>query len=109
DELRSWGDVERPPLPEGLETAAEVAGFLSLTRNDLELAAIDVAPAVGDVLDFLRNEPESLIARMSGSGASCFALCGSDYEAESLAERIEALRPNWWVRRCRLGAPELRA
>lgn len=108
DARRNWGDVERPPLPDSFESAAEVAGFLAYTRNDLEAVAIDVEPAVGDALALLAEEPESLLARMSGSGATCFALCGSDYEAETLAERVEALRPDWWVRRCRLGATELR-
>jgi 4-diphosphocytidyl-2-C-methyl-D-erythritol kinase len=55
------------------------------------------------VLETLRDEPEVLLARMSGSGATCFALCPSDIEAEGLAERLESMRPNWWVRRCRLG------
>jgi 4-diphosphocytidyl-2-C-methyl-D-erythritol kinase len=107
DAMKGWGEAVRPPLPEVLESAAEVAGLLSLMRNDLEPAAIDVAPEVGDALDFLRGEPESLLARVSGSGGACFALCASDYEAESLAERIEALRPAWWVRRTRLGASQL--
>lgn len=109
DQLRGWGRLEPPRLPEAFESASEVAGFLAFTRNDLEPAAIDLAPAVGDVLAILRGEPESLLARMSGSGATCFALCASDYEAEGLAGRIAALQPAWWVRRCRLGAPELRA
>jgi 4-diphosphocytidyl-2-C-methyl-D-erythritol kinase len=107
DARRGWGSVERPPLPDSFESAAEVAGFLGFTRNDLEAAAIEAEPAVADALSVLADEPESLVARMSGSGATCFALCGSDYEAETLAERIEALRPDWWIRRCRLGAPEL--
>ncbi|MFC3080338.1 4-(cytidine 5'-diphospho)-2-C-methyl-D-erythritol kinase [Phenylobacterium terrae] len=107
DALKGWGPAERPPLPETLEDAAEAAGFLSLMRNDLETAAVEIAPEVGDALDFLRAEPETLLARMSGSGGTCFALCASDYEAETLAERIEALRPAWWVRRTRLGAPQL--
>lgn len=107
DAMKGWGDAERPPLPDAMDSAAEVAGLLSLMRNDLEPAAIDVAPEVGDALDILRGEPESLLARVSGSGGACFALCATDYEAESLAERIEALRPTWWVRRTRLGAPQL--
>ncbi|HEX2558873.1 4-(cytidine 5'-diphospho)-2-C-methyl-D-erythritol kinase [Phenylobacterium sp.] len=107
DALKAWGSAERPALPETFEDAAEVAGFLSLTRNDLEVAAVEVAPEVGDALDFLRAEPETLLARMSGSGGACFALCASDYEAETLAERLEALRPAWWIRRTRLCAPQL--
>lgn len=107
DARKGWGPAERPSLPEALESAAEVAGLLSLLRNDLEAAAVEIAPEVGDALDFLRAEPETLLARMSGSGGTCFALCASDYEAETLAERLEALRPGWWVQRTRLGVPQL--
>jgi 4-diphosphocytidyl-2-C-methyl-D-erythritol kinase len=105
DALGAFGDVTPPPLPEAFETVEEVAGWLSFLRNDLEAAAIDVAPAIGDVLSALRGEPETLAAQMSGSGATCFALCASDIEAEQLAENLERLRPHWWVRRCRLGGP----
>ena len=105
DALGAFGDVTLPPLPEAFETVEEVAGWLSFLRNDLEAAAISVAPAIGDVLSALRGEPETLVAQMSGSGATCFALCGSDIEAEQLAEGVERLRPEWWVRRCRLGGP----
>jgi 4-diphosphocytidyl-2-C-methyl-D-erythritol kinase len=66
---------------------------------------VAIAPAVGAVLETLAGEPESLLARVSGSGGTCFALCASDIEAESLAERIEAMAPQWWVERCRLGGP----
>jgi 4-diphosphocytidyl-2-C-methyl-D-erythritol kinase len=60
---------------------------------------------VGAVLETLAGEPETLLARVSGSGGTCVALCASDIEAESLAERIEAMVPGWWVQRCRLGGP----
>ena len=100
-----FGDIEPPPAPEAFENAAELAGWLSVQRNDLEAAAIDVAPEVGTVLETLANEPETLLARVSGSGGTCFALCASDIEAESLAERLQAMAPSWWVQRCRLGGP----
>ena len=74
--------------------------MLAYCRNDLEPAAIATPPVIGDLLADLRAEPETLLARMSGSGATCFALCTDDFAAESLAERLEALRPDWWVRRC---------
>ena len=63
------------------------------------------APEIGAVLATLRDEPEVLLARVSGSGGTCFALCPDDISAETLAERIEAVAPTWWVRRCRLGGP----
>ena len=58
---------------------------------------------VGAVLETLADEPEALLARVSGSGGTCFALCAGDIEAEGLAERLEVMAPHWWVRRCRLG------
>lgn len=95
--------ARRPFLPSDLESAGEVAAWLTVaTRNDLETPAVSLAPRIGEVLDVLREEPESLLVRMSGSGATCFALCAGDIEAETLAERLEAMRPDWWVRRCRL-------
>jgi 4-diphosphocytidyl-2-C-methyl-D-erythritol kinase len=100
-----FGDVEPPALPDAFESVEEIAGWLAATRNDLQPAAVALAPEIGDVLALLADEPETLIARMSGSGATCFALCPGDVEAEGLAERIEAIRPQWWVRRCRLGGP----
>lgn len=105
DDLGRFGAVEVPPLPEAFESAEELAAWLSAQRNDLEAAAIRVAPPIGDVLEALSGEAETLLARMSGSGATCFALCTGDFEAEQLAERVQALRPDWWVRRCRLGGP----
>jgi len=92
-----------PFLPSNLESVEEAAGWLAAaTRNDLEAPAVGLEPRIGEVLDVLRDEPESLLVRMSGSGATCFALCAGDIEAEGLVERLEAMRPDWWVRRCRL-------
>jgi len=105
DAGRAFGDIGRPPMPDRFETAEEVAGWLARLGNDLETPAISVAPQVGTVLATLREEPETLLARVSGSGGTCFALCADDIAAETLAERIEAMAPHWWVRRCRLGGP----
>ena len=100
-----FSDVAPPAAPEAFEDATELAAWLTGLRNDLEAPAIAVAPAVGAVLETLAGEPEALLARVSGSGGTCFALCAGDIEAEGLAERIEALAPDWWVQRCRLGGP----
>jgi 4-diphosphocytidyl-2-C-methyl-D-erythritol kinase len=105
DASGAFGDVAPPLMPAAFEDAAELAGWLATQRNDLERPAIDVAPEVGAVLETLAGERESLLARVSGSGGTCFAICAGDIEAEGLAERIEALAPHWWVRRCRLGGP----
>jgi 4-diphosphocytidyl-2-C-methyl-D-erythritol kinase len=99
------GTADRPSLPEGFEDAQDAAAFLSFCRNDLEAPAVSLVPEVGEALSLLRAEPDTLLARLSGSGATSFALCAGDIEAEGLAARVSALRPDWWVRRCRLGGP----
>ena len=103
DEAGAPGAADRPAMPEAFEDAVEAAGFFATCRNDLEAPAVALTPVIGDVLETLRGEPGALMARVSGSGATCFALCAGDIEAETLAERIEMMRPDWWVRRCRLG------
>jgi 4-diphosphocytidyl-2-C-methyl-D-erythritol kinase len=105
DASGAFGDVTPPPMPDAFESPQEVAGWLASLSNDLELPAVAVAAEVGAVLDTLRDEPEVLLARVSGSGGTCFALCADDIAAETLAERIEAIAPRWWVERCRLGGP----
>ena len=98
-----FGDVVPPPLPDAFESVQEVAAWLSMMSNDLEAPAITIAPEIGAVLASLREEPEVLLARVCGSGGTCFALCPDDITAETLAERLEAMAPHWWVKRCRLG------
>ena len=105
DRQGAQGRADRPALPEAFESIEELASVLATARNDLEAPAIALNPVIGAVVDLLRDQPESLLARVSGSGATCFCLCAGDIEAEGLAERLERLEPHWWVRRCRLGGP----
>ena len=105
DRQGAGGSAIRPSLPEAFESVEELASVLAEARNDLEAPAIALNPVIGAVLDLLRDQPESLLARVSGSGATCFCLCAGDIEAEGLVERLERLEPHWWVRRCRLGGP----
>jgi 4-diphosphocytidyl-2-C-methyl-D-erythritol kinase len=103
DGVQASADV--PAMPEALAAAREVADLVGRTRNDLERPAVRLAPAIGGVLEALRAAPESLVARMSGSGATSFALCQDADGAEALAARLAASRSDWWVRACRLGGP----
>ena len=105
DQMGGRSEADMPGLPSSFEDVSDMAAILSFCRNDLEPAAIGIAPEIGIVLDTLRSAPETLLARMSGSGATCFALCASDYDSEALAEQVSVMAPNWWVRRCRLGGP----
>ncbi len=78
----------------------DVVNYLTTTRNDLEAAAIVLRPVIADVLKALRAQPETRLARMSGSGATCFALCASDKDAIALSARMRALWASAWVRSC---------
>ncbi len=105
DAAGATGDAWGPDLSSAFASLEETAAFLSYCRNDLEAPAIALCPEIAEVLAALRYESETLLARMSGSGATCFALCASDIEAQGLAQKIEAAQPHWWVRACQLGGP----
>lgn len=87
--FRRWDGVDRGPLPEGPLLDRALHG-----RNDLEAPALAAAPVIGDLLDALRSQPGVTLARMSGSGATCFALFdaadGRDAAGAALRER------GWW-------------
>jgi 4-diphosphocytidyl-2-C-methyl-D-erythritol kinase len=77
--------------------AASILDFLASSRNDLEAAAVRVAPAIALVRERLAQIPEAIATGMSGSGATCFALF-VDRRSATLARRIVATeRPDWWV------------
>jgi 4-diphosphocytidyl-2-C-methyl-D-erythritol kinase len=92
-----------PDWPVTLETPSQVAVFLAACRNDLEASAVALAPQIGECLEILCARPEPLLARMSGSGATCFAICADHAAASALAERLQAEHPHWWVRACVIG------
>ena len=78
--------------------------FLKQQDNDLTDAATECAPVVGQVLAALRAAKGSALVRMSGSGATCFALFDSRDEAEVAAQRLGSEHKNWWVRATAIGA-----
>ncbi|MBL8558927.1 MAG: 4-(cytidine 5'-diphospho)-2-C-methyl-D-erythritol kinase [Hyphomonadaceae bacterium] len=77
--------------------------WLAQQGNDLEAPARRVAPVIGEVLGLLREHAPGALARMSGSGATCFAIVEDAPAASELAAAIAAARPSWWVRATRLG------
>lgn len=93
-------------IPVGLNDEKAFAAWLSRQRNDLEAPAIAMVPEIDSVLEFLRAQPGVRLARMSGSGATCFAL----FEAIAFAERAGVVlrqqpsRKGWWSAACHLGA-----
>ena len=82
--------------------ARELADLLAVRCNDLTEPALKCLPEIGTVLDALGTAPGALLARMSGSGATCFALFAGAAEAEQAATEIAAAHTGWWVRAGRL-------
>jgi 4-diphosphocytidyl-2-C-methyl-D-erythritol kinase len=80
----------------GGDTAA-LFDFPSLGRNDLEAAAIRIAPEIAAVLERLSQIPEAKLTGMSGSGATCFALFGDRRRAAAARRILAAEHPEWWV------------
>ena len=86
-----------PPahLPVGWPDAASMAAGLATLTNDLEAPARSLCPVIGDVLASIGAQPGCLLARMSGSGATCFGLFATLEAAKQAAGATN--RPGWWV------------
>jgi 4-diphosphocytidyl-2-C-methyl-D-erythritol kinase len=96
------------------ETPASVpdlARLLARRRNDLEEPAVAMVPAIAQVLRLIEAQPGCLLARMSGSGATCFGLFAAAAAAAAAAATTRARHPEWWVAAAPLigGAPVIRA
>ena len=90
-----------PPMPKALpqlQSAEQWVAWLDNQRNDLEAPAIKLRPIVGVVLSVLRDYSGVKLARMSGSGATCFALFASDSEAQRAVVYFKAKYSDWWVK-----------
>lgn len=86
----------------------ELLHALAQSANDLEAAAASLQPAVADALAALRTQEGCLLARMTGSGATCFGLFAHG-RAEAAADDIRAQHQGWWVRATLLGDGRLPA
>jgi 4-diphosphocytidyl-2-C-methyl-D-erythritol kinase len=82
---------------QGFGDAAALFEFLRATRNDLEAPAKRIQPVIGDVLTALAGLPDVLLARMSGSGATCFALFPDEGACRRGADLLKAAQRGWWV------------
>ena len=85
-------------------SGSDAISALARMRNDLEAPACALVPEIGDVLARLARDPRVLLARMSGSGATCFALVDNHDDAVTLAHKLQEEQPAWWIRPARLGA-----
>lgn len=85
------------PLSETPADTAALAAALAARRNDLTQAAMALEPVVGDMLAQIAARPACLLARMSGSGATCFGLFPTEPTARAAAAALTRRHPEWWV------------
>lgn len=79
---------------------ADFTQWLHRQRNDLQAAAITIAPDIGTVLAALAACDGQNLVRMSGSGATCFALFDTASTAQAAAHKLATAYPDWWVKPC---------
>ncbi|MEM7765858.1 MAG: 4-(cytidine 5'-diphospho)-2-C-methyl-D-erythritol kinase [Pseudomonadota bacterium] len=93
-----WTDPEPLPSRAGQSAQALIAWLDAETRNDLEAPACTLVPAIKDVLAALSSLTGAALVRMSGSGASCFALFETIEAAQAAHDDLVRIRPDWWAR-----------
>lgn len=82
--------------PQAIHSVGELVSYLKSTTNDLQTPACEIAPVIGDVLAALSNTG-AFIARMSGSGATCFGIYENDAAAQKVANIIAKAHADWWI------------
>ena len=93
------GDVmtEASSWPEEGGSLEEWVEALAAGTNDLEEPALRIQPVIGEVIAALNATSGAWLARMSGSGATCFALYENTADAGRAADKIRLEQPSWWV------------
>jgi 4-diphosphocytidyl-2-C-methyl-D-erythritol kinase len=112
-----YGALEAPPLSSAPEPTAapDFAGdfeklihYVAPRRNGLEALALRLVPEIGKVLAALGAQQGARLARLSGSGPTCFALFASPREAHRAATALAEGQPAWWIAASMLGNPKAR-
>lgn len=94
-------NIRETPRP--MKTSGDLLSRALDGRNDLELIAMAQAPIIGDVLRLLASQNGCQLARMSGSGATCFGVFESDRALRQAEVAIRAQAPEWWISPTLLG------
>ena len=85
--FRQWDGIDRGPLGDA------PTGW----RNDLEAGALALVPQIGELLSALRDVAGAKLVRMSGSGATCFALFETATARDTAEQAIASVHPGWWT------------
>jgi 4-diphosphocytidyl-2-C-methyl-D-erythritol kinase len=97
--LDSTADFAVPKM----QNEEQLLDWLASEANDLEAPAIALEPAIAEVLASLRAATGCRLARMSGSGATCFALFASAAETATASQKLRKRFPDWWISETVLG------
>jgi 4-diphosphocytidyl-2-C-methyl-D-erythritol kinase len=89
--------MQAPSWPEDGGSLEEWVEAFAASTNDLEAPAMKIQPLIGKVISALNSTNGAWLARMSGSGATCFALYENTVEAQRAARKIQQEQPSWWV------------
>jgi len=89
--------LEAPAWPEPDASLSDWLGPLLDGANDLEASAQQLEPVIDEVLSVLAGADGARLARMSGSGATCFAIFETDADAQRAAQTVQLDHPLWWV------------
>jgi 4-diphosphocytidyl-2-C-methyl-D-erythritol kinase len=103
NQIQAKHPADVPKMPNKMPNEFDLLDWLAGETNDLEAPAIALAPVIAKVLAALRELAGCRLARMSGSGASCFALFLSAAETSAAAKTLRAEFPDWWVAETLLG------
>lgn len=110
-----FGAMQERSNPAMAQTLPSFAGFndfvlwLAEQRNDMQSAAIALEPSIATVLTALQSDDSCRLARMSGSGATCFGLYQGADAAKAAADTLQLHHPDWWVVATKIGSQTARA
>ncbi|MEE9313574.1 MAG: 4-(cytidine 5'-diphospho)-2-C-methyl-D-erythritol kinase [Rhizobiaceae bacterium] len=94
--FKALDNKQNPPLDDPSNTTNWI-DYLAQQRNDLQAPAISLTPAIADCLAALNQTTNCRLARMSGSGATCFGLYDTQENADEAAAMLRKNQPDWWV------------
>ncbi len=95
--MKSRQNAELSELPESFTDAEALFKYLRAQRNDMQEAAMEICPSISLVLTEIAATTNCALARMSGSGGTCFGLYAAKSDAEAAAQLLGAKHPDWWV------------
>ncbi len=101
-DLKIGPETQEPVAPGSFANIYAVAEFLRGCRNDLEAPAIGIVPEIAEGLALLDRQPDCLLTRISGSGATIFGLFPDEEAVARAAAHVRNANPKWWVKETRV-------